>query len=176
MRILDEVVARLENANIPFALIGESAMALRGVPGSQLDTDLLARDPRVLDELFWKGLDVSDIRIGGAGDPLYGVVRLNDGGTDDVVDLVVLKASWADDVLRNATEESYGSVRLPVATTLDLILLKIFAGGFKDRNDIAMLLSLDDDDSLVREVDERIVELDEEAQALWREIKTALHL
>ena len=80
MTLLVRVAAALSAAGIRHALIGATALALRGIARSTYDFDLLAIDERVLDPETWADLVndgiVIDIRKGDADDPLRGVVRL----------------------------------------------------------------------------------------------------
>src|SRR5688572_33390889 len=75
-----EVVrARLQDAEIHYALIGGVALAARGAGRSTLDIDVLTTDSTVLKDEFWeplraKGIHV-DIRKGDRDDPLAGGLR-----------------------------------------------------------------------------------------------------
>jgi hypothetical protein len=61
---------------VPFCLIGASALAVHGLARFSADVDLLTMDPTVLSDHFWAGLpDPPEIRSGDLEDPLRGVVR-----------------------------------------------------------------------------------------------------
>ena len=147
-------------------------MALRGAGRMTADDDLLIRDVRVLDADFWKP-HTPVIHIGDDADVFHGVLRFNESGPEQV-DVIVPKYVWMDEVLAHATDVLYDSQQIRVATACDIVLLKLFAAGLRDRTDIQLMLSVSGA-KLVHEVDERIAQLDEEAQALWTEIKISFH-
>lgn len=170
MRLLDRIAKTLRTAEIPFALIGASAMATHGVGRSTLDQDLLVVDDHCLQPTLWTALQEAgvtvDVRKGDAFDPLAGVVRFEEKGQLPV-DLVVGKFSWQRKVVERAIPAPDG---IPVVGAADLILLKLYAGGPQDAWDIQQMLATEDREALTAEVDERLSELSAEAAALWRKI------
>ncbi|HEX7480937.1 MAG TPA: hypothetical protein VF331_24255 [Polyangiales bacterium] len=58
-----------------------------------------------------------------------------------------------------------------IATAADLILLKLYAGGVQDRWDIQQLLASTPDGLVLTEIDEKVRELPERSQVLWRDLR-----
>ncbi len=153
MTLLARIAGILRGADIPHALIGASAMARHGVVRSTLDQDLLAVDPVCLQPESWSGLRSSGIeakiRKGDLYDPLLGVVRFSSPG-ERPVDLVVGKFAWQREVIARAMMHPGGEV--PVVRAVDLILLKLYAGGPQDAWDIQQLLAAEDRETLIAQV------------------------
>lgn len=172
MTLLPRVAALLAAERIPFALIGASALAARGVSRSTHDVDLLTTDRRVLDPTLWSRLAgiESEVRRGDASDPLEGVVRLASSGEADV-DLIVGRARWQAAVVDRAEIVRLGEIDLPVARASDLVLLKLFAAGTQDRWDIEQLLATSDRDTIVREVERGLHDLPPASVMLWTTLR-----
>lgn len=162
--LLDRVRDVLEQAHVPYALIGAGALAVYGVSRSTFDQDLLTTDGRVLAADFWSSLrDATvDVRVGDAGDPLAGVARAAQAGERDV-DVVVGRHGWQRDVVGRA--RSHGS--LPVVTLEDLILLKLYAGGVQDLWDVDQLLAVHDSASLREHIEHGLAALPPECREVW---------
>lgn len=160
----------LQDHGVAFALVGARAMALRGTVRSSLDTDFLTVDRRVLSHDFWAGLDEAsiDVRRGDFDDPLAGVVRIV--VPDDRVDVVVGKYKFQKAAVERAERLDFGGTELPVATRTDLVLMKLFAGGGLDVRDIHDMLAADR--TVAAEVDRLVVDLPDDAQRLWEQIRS----
>jgi hypothetical protein len=163
----------LEAGGIAYALIGGLALAARGHPRSTFDIDFLTTDRRALDEAIWKPVRDErarvDIRRGDPDDPLAGVVHLAlSDGTD--IDVVVGKFAWQSEIVARAEKLDLGGETVPVPRTADLILLKLFAGGFQDASDVHALLQTAPPEELMREVESRLTVLPDDARALWQRI------
>jgi hypothetical protein len=167
--LVEAVASRLREAKVSFALIGAVAMAAHGVSRSTADLDLLALSPALLSDAFWHPLAASgavvEVRKGDQDDPLLGVVRIE--RDSESVDVVVGRHSWQVGVLARATEGLVFGGALPVVRASDLILLKLFAGGYQDRWDIQQLLSGADSDAIQTEVREQLAALPEECGELF---------
>lgn len=140
MSLLDRVSGHLDRAGVQHALIGAAALAAAGVSRSTFDIDLLVIDRRCLDRDFWSPLagELADLEIrrGDADDPLAGVVRLAAAG-ERPVDIVVGRHAWQ----RRAIERASGREGAPpVVRPVDLVLLKLYAGGTQDLWDVRQLL------------------------------------
>lgn len=174
MKLLGRVLASLQRADIPHALIGAGAMAVHGVSRATLDLDLLIADPTLLDPSRWEDLSQSgasvDVRRGDSEDPLAGVVRLTATG-ERAVDVIVGRFAWQRGVIERAELYSIGELLLPVARAADVILLKLFAGGIQDAWDIEQLLAAGDRERLAEEVESRLAELSPECSDSWRRIR-----
>jgi len=171
MTNLEVVTRALRDANVPFALIGAVALAARGDSRSTLDIDLMTTDRTVLNKDFWTAVREAgfsvDVRVGDFDDPLAGVVRISG---DEPIDLVVAKHKWQRDVVSRAQPLDVRDLVLPVPSTTDMILLKLFAGGYKDLNDIRTLLDIGPRDPLVAEVTTALSELPEEMRGRWERL------
>jgi hypothetical protein len=136
--LLDDVHAALDEEGVAHALIGAAALMIHGVSRSSLDIDLLATDDALLDPGLWARHRLeADCRRGDATDPLAGVVRVTRAG-DVPVDVVLFGPhGWQHAALERASGDG-----LRVVTAEDLIRLKVFAGGPRDRADIHALLDV----------------------------------
>jgi hypothetical protein len=164
--VIAELVERLRQAEIRFAVIGAAAMAARGFPRQTLDFDLLTTDTAVLAAKLWSDVPAAAVRRGDFDDPLAGVVRL----VEPRVDIVVGRERWKGDVVARSTEMHLGDLILPVAALPDLIALKLDAGGYRDRTDVLMMLSGASSHDLAA-VEALLSRLPAEARELWNEIR-----
>lgn len=171
----DRVRRILESLGVQYAVIGAIAVAARGAPRSTFDFDLFTTDQRVLQASVWSELSGSgveiDVRSGDFDDPLAGVVRI--GAQPGQIDIVVGKWPWEQRVIERAELVEIEGFPLRVPTTSDLILLKLNAGGPIDQQDVIRLLSAGPRDQIIAEVNEKIPELPQDAQALWERIVMA---
>lgn len=173
LSLLARVVAVLEARGIPFALIGASALTIHGVNRLTLDMDLLVIDPVCLDGRTWSGLaaeDVSvDVRRGDLSDPLAGVVRF-EAPWETSVDLVVGKFAWQREILNRSRRTLFAGVEVPVLEAVELILLKLYAGGPQDAWDIQQLLTGPERENLVAGVELELPRLPGHCSTFWRRI------
>jgi predicted nucleotidyltransferase len=172
--IVQRVREILERTGIRYAVIGAIAVAARGIPRFTADFDFFTADRRVFDPELWSELRSEeipvDIRKGDFDDSLGGVVRI---GQVHEVDIVVAKWKWELAVIERAEPVDIAGAPMPVPTTGDLILLKVAAGGQKDRNDVTSLLEFGPREPLLEYVRTRIAELPE---SLRSEVEEALQL
>lgn len=169
MSLLPQITAVLDEAEIPYALIGAAALTVYGVNRATLDLDLFATSPACLDPNLWQSLPSSvevDIRRGDLTDPLAGVVRFRAPGIQPV-DLVVGKLTWQRELIERAASTGDGP---PVVRLPDLILLKLYAGGPQDAWDVQQLLQRADRDDIIREVEESLTNLPSRSTEFWRKI------
>jgi predicted nucleotidyltransferase len=173
--LLADVAAYLRSRGLPFAVIGATALAARGVSRATRDLDLLVRERGCLEAAFWvplrsAGVNV-DVRRGDAEDPLAGVVRIT--ATDaPALDVVVGRSAWQDGVLDRATPVDVEGTSVPVATASDLVLLKLLAGGPQDAWDVGALLAGGSRESIVRDVDALVGQLPRDARDLWQRLRS----
>ncbi|HUP50588.1 MAG TPA: nucleotidyltransferase [Thermoanaerobaculia bacterium] len=164
-----EQVCRLLDAHgVRYAVIGAIAVAARGAPRSTIDFDLFTTDRRVLDPALWREVPDVDIRRGDADDPLAGVIRIGRGV--EQIDLVVGKSKWQEAVIERSDFVEIEGIGMRLPRTSDLILLKLAAGGPLDQQDVIRLLEAAERSELIAEVNQRIVDLDDDARALWARI------
>ena len=166
MTLLERVVALLEEAGVPHALIGAAALASAGVARSTFDIDLLVVSDVVLRESTWAALAeaIVEIRHGDADDPLRGVVRI-ESGTERPVDVIVGKHAWQARAIERATRDGNGP---PVVRPRDLVLLKLYAGGTQDTWDVRELLRVCGR-QLAGEVEADLEALPAEMRSRWNE-------
>lgn len=166
-----EVSARLDRDGIPHAVIGAVALAVHGVLRASDDVDLLVMDRRCLEAATWSDVErsgvVVEIRRGDSDDPLAGVTRLLPA-TGTRIDIVVGKSAWQHTILSRAPRVALMGGHVPVALPVDLVLLKLYAGGPQDAWDILQML--DAVPGLAAEVEQAVVSLPEECATLWQQI------
>lgn len=176
MILLGRVHRALTAAGCDHALIGAGALAARGVVRSTFDLDLLTTSPTALELATWSALAAEgpsvEVRVGDGDDPLAGVVRIEATG-ERAVDVVVGRARWQARVINRAEPLDVLGLRLGVASAADLVLLKLYAGGMRDRWDIEELLAATQDQNVLLTVDQRVVELPHDASDLWAELRAA---
>ena len=85
-------------------------------------------------------------------------------------DVIVGRSDWQVDVIRRATPRTIEGVVIPVATSGDVVVLKLFAGGPQDAWDIEQLLAAGDRSALVGHVESVLPQLPEDARRLWARI------
>ncbi|HJX29079.1 MAG TPA: hypothetical protein VJ885_14315 [Thermoanaerobaculia bacterium] len=174
MTLLARVSSVLQREGVPHALIGAGALTIHGVNRATVDLDLLVLDTECLQSTFWTDLESQgasvEIRKGDLTDPLAGVVRFRASGQRPV-DLVVGKYIWQRRVLERAVLTTTEQARVPVVQAIDLVLLKLYAGGLQDGWDIQQLLARDDrKEELIAEVEQLLPELPAHSKKLWLRI------
>jgi hypothetical protein len=172
---VDRVADLFDEERIAFAVIGAAAVAVRGVPRSSYDVDLLTVDARVLAEKTWQPIrllaDV-EIRRGDWDDPLRGVVKIRPP-KENSIDVIVGRWKWQQRVIERAEPTTSDARTLPTVTTADLILLKLDAAGLQDAWDISSLLAVAPK-NVVSDVEERLSDLKEDAKDLWKRIRAGV--
>lgn len=173
MQLLARVAEVLNKAEIDFAVIGASAMAVYGVSRSTLDVVLLSIDQRALKQETWTSLIEEklgvNVRYGDVQDPLRGVVQI-ESAAQRPIDLIVGHGGWQEGIFVRAVLGTVGGIELPVADKADLILLKLFAGGPQDLWDIHQLLGTDDVEGLRDRVGAALKVLPEGMRSNWLKI------
>jgi len=173
MRLLFKVAEVLEEAGIDFVVIGASAMAVHGVSRSTLDVDLLTIDHRALQQETWESLVEEKaeviVRFGGVQDPLRGAVQI-ESAAQRPVDLIVGHGGWQAGIFVRAIRGTVGGIDLPVADRMDLILLKLYAGGHQDLWDIQQLLGTDRSEELQERVETALKDLPPGMRRSWLKI------
>ncbi|MEY4578035.1 MAG: hypothetical protein RL701_2738, partial [Pseudomonadota bacterium] len=142
---LERIDAHLRSEQVPFAVIGATAMAVHGVSRATQDVDLLATSRRCLRPEFWAPLHAAgllvELREGDDDDPLAGVIRIVGPAEDAMVDVIVGRTPWQTQLLTQVERYEIDGVLIPVVRLEDLVLLKLYAGGVQDRWDITQLLA-----------------------------------
>ncbi len=170
MTLLHEVHQVLSNAGIDHALIGALAMSRHGFVRATVDADLLACTSAALDPALWASLRSSgveiEVRRGDDSDPLLGVVVARRG--DEKVDLVIGRGRWQIEVVRRATGDD-----VPVVTLVDLVLLKLDAGGNTDRSDVERMVRPMSAEQIAK-VEAGLHHLSDWSRGHWERIKQRL--
>lgn len=167
MKLAAAIAARLEERNVGCAVIGAVAAAVHGYSRATLDVDFLVLDPCVLDPQFWNGFEPApDIRRGDPFDPLLGVVRWRTGSSD-AADVVVGKGARLRRVLERARKDV--ETGLPIASALDVCLLKLDAGGGQDLLDVSNLIAANP--ALSGEIEGELPDFPPDAGAAWEKAK-----
>jgi hypothetical protein len=171
--LLARVSGVLQARGIPHVLVGASALTIHGVIRSTLDVDLFTVDRACLDPRIWDGLAMEgvgvEVRKGDPDDPLAGVVRF-EVATELPLDVVVGKHLWQRRAIERAPTATFMGVDVPVLRGVDLILLKLFAGGPQDAWDVQQLLMGPERDSLIAGVENELTDLPGHSSRLWRRI------
>jgi predicted nucleotidyltransferase len=176
--LLRDVVALLEAEGVGHALIGAAARAVHGVSRATADIDLLTLDPRALNRGTWAALEARGVNLlllkGDPDDPLAGNVRLS-LPADRIVDVVVGRHAWQQEIIDAAETVSIGEIALKVARPAGLVLLKLHAGGPKDAWDVRSLLeSVEQADAVEDEVERMVPRLPSECRRLWERLREGL--
>ncbi|HEX4961073.1 MAG TPA: hypothetical protein VF173_09570 [Thermoanaerobaculia bacterium] len=173
LSLLARVSATLEAIPVPYALIGALALTVHGVTRSTFDLDLLAVDPVCLEPRIWSEIAAAgvkvEIRRGDSSDPLAGVVRFETPG-ELPLDLVIGKHKWQTKTIERSERTVFAGVEVPILSAVDLILLKLYAGGPQDAWDIQQLLAGPERESLVQGVEQELTKLPRACSELWRRI------
>jgi hypothetical protein len=111
------------------------------------------------------------------------VVRVEEDLGDDIdwehvpeaVDLVVPRGPWVEAMTRSAGPEiQLGATRLRAVDAVDLVVLKLYAGGRRDGWDVASLLDVHPrQDELAAAVEARLPALPKRCARLWRRLRAA---
>lgn len=83
---------------------------------------------------------------------------------------MVGRAGWQSAALDRATVRTIEGVAVPVVTAIDLIVLKLYAGGPQDAWDVEQLLASGDRRTLVAGVEAALSVLPEDARRVWARI------
>jgi hypothetical protein len=175
LTLLARAGAVLDAASIPWALIGAAALAAHGVARATADVDVLVTDVRVLQRKFWaalsrEGIEV-ELRFGDVHDPLAGVVRAHAPGARSI-DVIVGRGGWQDAVLARAIAVDLAEARVPVVGAADLVLLKLYAGGPHDLDDVRRLLATEAGRSVHGDVEARLPMLPAVCADLWLRVRS----
>ena len=84
---------------------------------------------------------------------------------------MVGRAGWQGRAIERAGAITLDGRPLRVARTVDLVLLKLYAGGPQDAWDVEQLLALESERGLAAQVERALGELPAHAAALWARIR-----
>ena len=153
---LQHVAATLEKLRVPYALIGGFAVIARGVVRATKDVDFLVdfpirEAPALAQSLSDNGLPAT-FRMGGANDPIVGIIRITIPTDEDPIqcDILFPTKLWQLEAVRKATPIQLNELDVRVVQAEDLFLLKLYAGGPQDLLDAFQLLKLQSEEERAR--------------------------
>jgi hypothetical protein len=145
---LRAAVADLNATGVSWALVGGLAVSARAIPRFTKDLDFaiaVANDAEAEDVVHrLRARDYHPVEVLEQDyvKRLSGV-RLARGGSDVVVDLLFASSGIENEVVASADPlEVLPSLTIPVATTADLIALKVLAGRSQDLTDLGYLIPM----------------------------------
>lgn len=138
--LLTEVVPKLNDLGLPYAVIGGLAASFHGTVRSSLDADVVisvddrkAVLPGLIRELKEAGWDVVE-REGGFDDPVTSVIAVSDSYSNRVDILTGIRGMAPGFVSRTIPASLFGA-NLRIIGLEDFIAMKLFAGGPRDLED-----------------------------------------
>jgi hypothetical protein len=145
--ILLDIIDRLNEFGIPYAVVGGFAASFYGVPRATTDADsvIWTRDGgKSLDDLknhlLASGYRV-DIRRGDFEDPILQVVLVTDA-FDNRVDLLAGVRGMDPDAVHRCASTRFLDSTVRIIAAEDLIGMKVFAGGPQDMLDVRNILQV----------------------------------
>jgi hypothetical protein len=130
----------MEKAEVPYAVIGATALAVRGLPRMTQDLDLVVALEDAfpaLDALEAAGFkSITPVRRSDEPEPMYVLQR---GGND--VDLLVAAAEPESTVVAEAPTAEVFGVNAPVATLEHLLLMYLYSSQPKHLGDFARIVT-----------------------------------
>jgi hypothetical protein len=163
----------LRTAKVPFAVIGATALAARGLPRMTKDLDVV-----VTTDDAWEALDAlldagfrSAAPVEREADPeaMYVLCR---GSAE--VDLLVASGEPESTVVAEATELPVFGVRVPVATLEHLVLMYLYSNQIRHQGDLARIVTETEVD--IPEVERYLADVHPEMLSVLRDrIQAARH-
>ena len=162
------VSAFLDEEHVAFALVGATALGVRGFVRGTHDIDFMTVDGKVFD-LDWTsalaGAASVQLLRGDFDDPLRGTVRID--LDDEAVDVVVAKWKWQAAVIERSERLDIGEFSVRVPSVADLVLLKLDAGSYLDERDAAALIDIHGRE-VIESVNDSLADLPEKLQTRVR--------
>lgn len=128
----------------PFALIGGLALGLRTAPRATQDIDFAVavtddQAEKVVHALQAVGFRVAAVLVN-KRDQSLATVRVEDGQSGILVDLLISFCGIEHEIVADATTERWASLVLPVASSSHLVAMKLLANRKQDQADLESLL------------------------------------
>lgn len=145
--LLLKVIGLLVKFKIPYVIVGAFAASFYGQIRASVDADaVISVDGRKKTlEKFSTALEKMnfnvELRHGDAQDPVRGVMSIQDK-FHNRVDLLTGIRGMKDDVFDRAVTASFIKKRIKIVSVEDFIAMKVFAGSFKDMDDVAVVLAV----------------------------------
>ena len=144
--LLLDVISRLNERRIPYAIIGAFAASFYGMVRASLDADAVisirnSQDAQSLcKDLRSENLQV-EYRSGDSDDPIAAVINIQDS-FHNRVDLLIGIRGMAEDSFGRTQEAQFMGSSIKIIGLEDFIALKIFAGSPKDIQDAVGVLKV----------------------------------
>ena len=133
----------LNRAGVPYAVIGATALAVRGLPRMTRDLDVVVTTEdafTALGALAREGFrSVTPVRRATDPEPMYVLRDTRGGGAE--IDLLVASAEPESTVVTEATAASVFGVRAPVATLEHLVLMYLYSNQPRHLGDLARIVT-----------------------------------
>jgi hypothetical protein len=145
--LLLKVIGLLAKFKIPYVIVGAFAASFYGQVRASVDADaVISVDGR---EKTLEKLSVSlekigykvELRHGDAQDPVRGVMSIQDK-FHNRVDLLTGIRGMNDDIFDRAVTASFIKKKIKIVSVEDFIAMKVFAGSFKDIEDVVVVLAV----------------------------------
>ena len=148
---LTNLISRLREEKIDFALCGGMAMAVYAFPRATLDIDImieatsLTRVKTVVGELGFS-IDTGLLKFKKGAVEIYRLCKITDESADELILDLLLVTPEIYEVWKSRQEVSWDNGVIPIVSPEGLIRLKSLRGSGQDRDDIEHLRSLIDED------------------------------
>jgi hypothetical protein len=146
-RVATRALEALRKANVPHAVIGATALAVRGFPRMTRDLDvvvLLEDAYRALDALQAAGFrSLAPVDRSDRPEAMY-VLESSESGVD--VDLLVAAGEPESTVIAEASEATVFGARAPVASLEHLLLMYLYSSEPRHMGDFARIVTSGDAD------------------------------
>jgi hypothetical protein len=172
---LDAALAGL--AGLAPRVIGGHALTAYGLPRSTVDIDLLVAS-RAVFNLRWAGSPPEIRQATDPTDPLDGIVEWwpDEGDTRVPVQVVVLERAWLTPLLVDpGVPLSVGGRALTAVPPPAFIVLKLYAGGPRDRADLELLATHPDWPRWRANVESRLAALPPLVRRRWERWRPGEH-
>jgi hypothetical protein len=141
-RVAGKALKALKKANVPHAVIGATALAVRGLPRMTRDLDIVVLTDdayRALDVLGAAGFrSAAPVDRSGEPEPMY-VLESAERGLD--VDLLVAAGEPESTVIAEASAVPVFGTRAPVATLEHLLLMYLYSNEPRHLGDFARIVT-----------------------------------
>jgi hypothetical protein len=130
----------LKSADVPFAVIGATALAARGLPRMTRDLDVV-----VTTDDAWDALDALEAAGFESAAPVdrsadaEAMYVMTHGSSE--VDVLVASGEPESTVVAEATEAPVFGVRVPVATLEQLVLMYLYSNQVRHQGDLARIVT-----------------------------------
>ncbi len=165
---LKEALAHLDGRF--FRVIGGQALGSLHLPRATVDIDLLVDSPALLSDSWPANPDRAIRRADSPLDPLDAVVEWwpDEGDPRVPVQVIVLNRPWLTELLQQPGGKiELGGVLLEAVSPVALVVLKVYAGGPRDRADVELIATHKDWPVWKAEIERRMAQFPRKIQKTW---------